>query len=399
MAVRFSPDVISILTTKGCNGSGCHGSPAGQNGFKLSLFGGNPEADYQMIVNAHNGRRIDLPDPEQSLLLKKPSFAIPHGGGRVLPVDSEEYKTILAWLRQGAKLQSGAVSLRKLEVYPPDRVLKAGTTQPLIVIGRLSDGTTRDMTREVRYVSAGDAVARVSTDGVVTAAAHGLSSVVARAMGQVAAAQIGVVPETDHAITATAASNNFIDDLVFAQLRQLQVEPFPLTSDREFIRRVTLDAIGLLPTPEEARAFLADPAPDKRSRLIDRLLARPEYASHWTVKFEDWFRNCQLHNQGRSMGSFKDWLHDQIAADRPWDQFVRDLLTSQGDTILNPAANFWQPSADFMLKKFDATRSRPRSRGFSSECGWNAPNATTIRLKTSRRTTSTASPLSSPGCA
>jgi hypothetical protein len=360
MSVRFSPDIISILTTKGCNGSGCHGSPAGQNGFKLSLFGYDLEADYQMIVKAKDGRRVNLNKPEESLVLRKPSFQIPHGGGRVLPLDSQEYKTILAWLEQGAKFESGGPRLTKLDIFPKESILIGPrATQRLVLMAKLSDGTTRDMTREVRYSSGDDSVATVSAEGVVTSGARGLTSVLARAMGKVAATQIGVVSQAAAADFAVPKGNNFIDDLVFAKQRKMNVAAYPLSSDREFVRRVFLDSIGRLPTPEESESFVQDTRPDKRSRLIDSLLDRPEYASFWTVKFEDWFRNCQLNSQGRSMGVFKEWIHDWIAADRPYDRVVREILTSEGDTFLEPATNFWHPATDFMLKQFDVKKITP----------------------------------------
>jgi hypothetical protein len=358
MTIGFSPGIISILTTKGCNGSGCHGSPAGQSGFKLSLFGYDIQADHQMIVTANNGRRVNLQDPEQSLMLRKPSFAVPHGGGRVLPKDSDEYRTILDWLKQGAKLDSSGAQLTRLDLYPAESILQQGRTQRLVAIGRLSDGTTRDMTKEVRYVSGDDALAKVTTDGVITAAARGLTTVMARGMGRVATVQIGVVT-TPAWQRPTVSAANFIDELAGDKLYRLQMQSAPLSTDREFIRRVFLDTIGLLPTVDEVSTFIADTRPDKRARLIDRLLERPEYASLWTVKFEDWFRNCQLNNQGRSMGTFKEWTHDWIAQDRPYDQVVRELLTSLGDSTLNPAAAFFQPAADFMLKKVSVNKITP----------------------------------------
>ncbi len=301
---------------------------------------------------------MNLQDPEQSLILRKPSFAVPHGGGRVLPKDSDEYRTILDWLKQGAKLDSGGAQLTRLELYPAETILLQGRAQRLVAIGRLSDGTTRDMTKEVRYVSGDEALAKVATDGVVTAAARGLTTVMARGMGRVATVQVGVVTTPQWQRPPVTAAN-FIDELAEDKLYRLQMTPAPLSSDREFIRRVYLDTIGLLPTVDEVRTFTADTRPDKRARIIDRLLERPEYASLWTIKFEDWFRNCQLNNQGRSMGTFKEWIHDWIAQDKPYDQVVREMLTSLGDSTLNPAANFFQPAADFMLKKVSVNKITP----------------------------------------
>ena len=360
MSVSFSPDIVSILTLKGCNGSSCHGSPVGQAGFKLSLFGYDVAADHRMIVAEGDGRRVDLVRPERSLLLRKPTFAIAHGGGRLMDSLSEEYESILTWLRQGASFDTRGVQLERLELYPAERVLAGtGTRQRLVAVGRLSDGSSRDMTREVRYFAENDAIAEVSSQGLLSASGPGLTTVMARAMGKVATSQVGVVERLAGPRFRTPEVRSFIDEAVYSKLRQMKVAPSGPSSDREFARRVYLDAIGLLPTPAEVRDFVGDPRPDKRSRLIDTLLERPEHASHWTVKFEDWFRNSQLHSQGRSMGVFKDWVRGWLAEDRPYDEFVRVLLTSTGDTILNPEANFWHPATDFMLKEFSVTKVTP----------------------------------------
>ncbi len=362
VGVRFSPDVISVLTIKGCNGSGCHGSPAGQSGFKLSLFGYDVEADHAMIVAKHEGRRVDLKDPEQSLLLRKPLFETPHGGGRLMTRESEEYKTLVRWLQQGAKAESGGGGARlvSMEIVPGDAVLNlAGATPPqrVAVMGRLSDGTTRDMTREVRYSSSDEAVARVEPEsgGIVKVGQRGLATILARGMGQVAAMRVGVKNGLAAAV-ADPVANNFIDELVNARLRVMNVAPSPLSSDTEFLRRVYLDAVGRPPTVEEAHAFLADP---KRPALIEALLNRSEYAAFWTTKFEDWFRNSQVNSQGRAMGTFKEWIRDCLSEDRPYDQMVREMLTSEGDTFQVPATSFWHPATDFMLKKFEVNKATP----------------------------------------
>ena len=360
VGVSFERDIASILTLKGCNGSACHGSPAGQSGFKLSLFAQDVSADHGMIVRADGGRRVDLQHPERSLLLRKPTFQVSHGGGRLMDPDSEAYETILAWLEQGARPGTSEVHLERLELFPRERILAGESSeQRLIAVARLSDGSTRDMTGEVRYFTRDDSVARVSADGHVTAMGPGLTTVLARAMGRVATSQIGVVNGLEDFDHSGFQPRNFVDAAVIRKLRQMNVRPSRLASDREFARRVHLDTIGMLPAPDELRRFLVDEKPDKRSRLIDDLLDRPEHSSHWTVKFEDWFRNCQIHSQGRSMGVFKDWVRQWLAADRPYDEFVRTLLTSRGDTMRNPAANFWHPATDFMLKEFSVAKVTP----------------------------------------
>jgi len=358
MQVDFSRDLLSILTTKGCNGSACHGSPAGQAGFKLSLFGADAAADHRMVVSEHGGRRVNLDQPTESLILKKPTFAVAHGGGQLMSPESDPYRTLLAWIEQGAKLDSGGAQLERLEIYPAERILVGeGARQPLVVMGRLSDGTTRDMTGRVRFSVADTGVVSSVEDGAVSAVGRGLTTILARAMGKTAAAQFIVVDELDEFATPEPAS--FIDAHVFAKLRRVGIRPYPPTADQVFLRRVFLDAVGVLPTPAEIDRFISDPRADKRARWIDDLLTRPEYATHWLVKFEDWFRNSQYYSQGRTNGSYKRWLHTLIAEDRPYDQAAREMLTAVGDTTVRPAGNFWHPAIDFMLKTFEVSKATP----------------------------------------
>ena len=267
---------------------------------------------------------------------------------------------LLRWLQQGGRANTEGVRLTALELYPEEQVLVGiSSTQRLVAVGRLSDGTTRDMTGDVRYQVSDSGVVEVSSGGALATRGPGLTSVSARAMGKVATSQIGVVESLAGADYRVPEGNNFIDELVYAKLRQMNVPPAELTSDRAFARRVFLDAIGRLPARQELAEFLDDSSQDKRSQLIDRLLTRPEYASHWRVKFEDWFRNSQLNSQGRSMGVFKDWIKRWLSQDRPYDEVVRALLTSTGDTMVSPAANFWHPATDFMLKEFSLTKMTP----------------------------------------
>ena len=366
MTVSFSRDVMSILTTKGCNGSACHGSPAGQSGFKLSLFGYDVAADHKMVVSEHGGRRVDFDRPENSLLLRKPSFQLAHGGGQLITPDSDAYRTLRSWLQQRAPLDSDGPRLERLEMYPRERILTGpGRRQRLVVIGRLSDGASRDMTRDVRYSVADETVVSApqpveSEPGrIVTATGRGLTTVMARAMGKVATSQVIVVDSSSRSDYVAAPENNFIDQHIFKKLRKVNIAPYPLASDRMFIRRVFLDAVGRLPTPGEVREFLADPRTEKRSRLIGRLLESPDYVRHWLVKFEDWFRNSQYNSQGRTNASFKKWIRRMVAEDWPYDETVRRLLTSKGDTTVRPAGNFWHPAMDFMLRTFEPRKITP----------------------------------------
>ncbi|MBM3728644.1 MAG: DUF1553 domain-containing protein [Acidobacteria bacterium] len=360
LEASFGRDIVSILTQKGCNSSSCHGSPAGQNGFKLSLYASDPAADHKMIVEGHGGRRVNRTDPESSLLLKKPLFAVPHGGGHLLTKQSDEYVTVLKWLSQGAVFNAGGPRMTRLELFPRERILVgAGVKQPLVAIGRLSDGTTRDMTGEVRFSVADEAVVSGVAGGAVTARSRGLTVVTARAMGQTATAQFIVIDRAADASYTAVAPANLIDEAIFAKLRQVNIAPFPVSDDRTFARRVYLDAVGILPLPAQVEAFAADARPDKRARLIDELLSSDNYASHWLVKFEDWFRNSQYYSQGRTNASYKRWLRELISEDRPYDAAVREMLTATGDTTVRPAGNFWHPSIDFMLKTFDVAKATP----------------------------------------
>ena len=359
--VNFAGDVLSILTTKGCNSSACHGSPAGQAGFKLSLYGSDPGADHRMIVEGQNGRRVDQAAPANSLLLRKPSFQVPHGGGHLLTRESDEYRTLLTWIEQGAAFGERGLRLVRIDLLPRERILASvGDRQPLVVVGRLSDGSTRDMTERVRFFVGDEAVLSPVRDAGVTAKARGLTVVSARAMGLTATAQFivsGTPPSPPD--SSNPPAQNFIDDQIFAKLQRVNLPAFPVTGDSAFVRRVYLDTIGMLPTPVETESFLRDTSRDKRSRLIDRLLDREEYSTHWLTKFEDWFRNSQYYSQGRTNGSYKRWLHELVREDRPYDQAAREMLTATGDTTVNPAGNFWHPAIDFMLKKFEVNKAVP----------------------------------------
>ncbi|MEZ5353726.1 MAG: DUF1549 and DUF1553 domain-containing protein [Bryobacteraceae bacterium] len=358
--IAFTRDVLSVLTTKGCNSSSCHGSPAGQSGFKLSLYGSDPAADHEMILKRHGGRRVNLSTPEESLFVKKPSGAVAHGGGHLMTAESDEYRTLLDWLRQGAPYGGDGPRLVRLEMEPRERILVGrGTAQKVRVIGHLSDGTSQDMTGRVRFSVADEAVVSAVNGGSLTARGRGLTTVSARAMGKTATAQFIVIDARAGTDFATPPSGNFIDDAVFSKLREVNIPPFPVSGDRVFVRRVYLDAIGVLPRADEVEAFVGDARADKRARLIDNLLERPEYASHWLAKFEDWFRNSQYYSQGRTNGSYKRWLRELIAEDRPYDQAVREMLTATGDTTVRPAGNFWHPAIDFMIRTFEVGKAVP----------------------------------------
>jgi uncharacterized protein DUF1549/uncharacterized protein DUF1553/Big-like domain-containing protein len=337
----FNADVMPVLTKMGCNGGGCHGALNGQNGFKLSLFGYEPENDYEMIVHKHDGRRVNLADPEKSLLLLKPTFQIPHGGGKLLRKDSADYNTLLAWLKNGANLvHASERRVVALRVLPANGVLFGkDSKRQLLVTARYSDGTERDATRMVKFQSNDDSIAKVNAEGIVTAEHGGETAIVVRAPGVAAGAKIGVVLEP-HRVPDIEA-NNFIDEHVFAKLKTLEIPPSEPCDDATFLRRAYLDVIGVIPTADEARAFLSANDPDKRGKLIDALLDRPEYADFWALYWGDHLSNTKqlLYNKGPYI--FTRWLYDAFRKNLPYNQFARELLTASGNMFQAGATSFY----------------------------------------------------------
>ncbi|MFN0172406.1 MAG: DUF1549 domain-containing protein [Bryobacteraceae bacterium] len=361
----FQADIMPILTKLGCNGGSCHGALKGQSGFKLSLFGYEPGEDYEMIVRKHDGRRLNLNEPEQSLLLRKPAFEVKHGGGKLLRKGSDEYNMLAAWIRAGAKMiRSEERNIVSLRLQPSSAVLAGkDATRRLLVTALYSDGTERDVTRQMKFQSNDESIAAVSIDGTVSAARAGETAIVVRAPGLAVAARFGVVLERRR--VAPVPSFNFIDDHVFAKLRSLQIPPSDLCDDASFLRRAYLDIIGVIPAADEVRSFLADEREDKRARLVDALLRRPEYADFWALYWGDHLNNTKqlLYNKGPYV--FTRWLHDAFRRNLPYDEFARELLTSSGPMFDSAAANFYP----LMKKEMDlASITSQLFLGVSIEC-------------------------------
>jgi hypothetical protein len=341
--LNFAADIAPIFSRYGCNASGCHGALNGQSGFKLSLFGYDPDSDYEAIVKASEGRRINLKNPEESLILQKPLLATPHGGGQILKKDSLDYRALLDWITAGVP-QGEAVGprLERLDVYPQrQRILTLPKQeQQLVVIGKYSDGREVDMTRRVRYTPSDDTVVSVTPQGLLIVQRTGEVNIMVRSLGAVGVASVAAVLRPPLRRMPKAAGNSYIDDLVFEKLARLRILPSELSSDSEFIRRVYLDMTGTLPRQEEVRLFLSDRSPAKRDELIGSLFKRPEYADFWALKFGDLFTNSPqfLYN---GTAYFQSWLREAIAQNMPYDQFAKELLTSSGGTYQALPSNFY----------------------------------------------------------
>ena len=341
--LSFVKDIVPIFTKSGCANSNCHGSIRGQAGFKLSLFGYEPDLDFDAIVKNQDGRRINRSDPAKSLILLKPTFSMPHGGGERFKVGSLEYEAILDWVRDGATYDSaGSPRLKTLRVTPEEiTLIGLGTKHQLSATGTYTDGTSEDLTRKVQYTPNDESVVEVSPTGEIQTRRVGETAIMVRTLGKAVAARIAVVAEPPMANYPDVERNNFVDDLVFTKLRRLNIVPSPLSSDYEFLRRVYLDTVGLLPTLDETKEFVESRDPGKRAKLIDRLLARPEFAEVWATRFADLYRTGLL-DQGYKGGRLLyNWLRKSILEDKPYNQFATELLTASGQLKFNPTANFY----------------------------------------------------------
>src|SRR5262249_23847586 len=339
----FANQITPILTFGGCNQSSCHGSPVGKNGFKLSLFGYEPELDYDALVTKVPGRRVNTKDIDQSLALLKPTMTVAHGGGPRFGKDSDEYKTLRAWVEAGAPFGEADVPLpSKLEVRPAYRVLtRPNEKQHFLVTAIYSDGTREDVTRKAIYNSNDEAVLKVDRTGAATAAGgNGDAAVMIRYGGKFAVAVLGatMLPAPKN---FPAAPENIIDREIYAKLRDLRIVPSAPASDEEFIRRIYLDVLGILPAAADVRLFVSSNDPNKRAYLIDQALERPEYADLQALIWADRLRSDVRFHRVGGVRSYYRWLREEFAADRPLDKFAYALLTAKGANYTNGPANYW----------------------------------------------------------
>jgi len=349
--ISFKLDVMPIFMKAGCNTGSCHGAARGKDGFRLSLFGYDPDGDLFRITREQLGRRIDLAVPEASLLMEKSTGAIPHTGGKRFEKDSLLGQSILEWIQAGTpKDPADRPHCVAIELYPQQAVLDgAGETQQMVVVARYSDNTMRDVTPLASFFSSNDSSAKINESGLVTAGERGEAFVMARFDVHTQGSQFLALPKGLKYEQVPEQPANYIDELVAAKLKKIRVNPSEICSDEEFLRRASIDLVGLLPNYEEFTEFVASTDPDKRTKKVDELLGRKEFTEMWVSKWAEWLMmrsggNNQIPE--KSIVLYSQWLTDQIANNVPMDKMVQDILASSGGTFSSPATNFYELERD-----------------------------------------------------
>lgn len=358
LPLSFERDIVPVLTRSGCNTGSCHGSASGKDGFMLSLFGYDPPGDYNRITREIGMRRINLAVPEESLLLTKAVGSVPHTGGKLFEVGSIYYDMILEWLEAGAPADPAKPPhVANLEVYPTQSVIEGeGSAQRFIAVAHYSDGTTRDVTNLSAFMTNNETSAAIDPDGMVTAGARGEAFVMARFETKTEGRQVLVLPK-DLKYEAPEITGNYIDELVGKKLNQLRILPSGLCTDEEFLRRITIDITGQLPTEEEYQQFINDAAPNKRAELIERLLGRKEFSEIWAMKFAQLLMIKSTNQVSyKSAFLYNQWLTDNFARNVPIDEMVRELFGATGGTFRNPATNYYQIERDILKRAENAAQ-------------------------------------------
>jgi hypothetical protein len=345
-AWNFRNHVEPVLAKLGCNSGACHGALAGKGGFRLSLRGYDPPTDHFNIVKQDRGRRVDLSDPGRSLFLAKPSGAIMHKGGIRCAPNTREYRILSQWIAAGAPAPDASdPRVVDLDILPLRSVQRVGRTQQVLARARYSDGRTEDITRWVKWSSVDESVCRVDDDGKTQTIGPGEGAIVAWYASKLAIARVTVPYEAGPTGPGEAVDRrkprNFIDEQVDKQLARLHLPASPDCSDAEFLRRAYVDTIGRPPSVDEARSFLADPAPARRDALIEMLLKRPEFADYWTYRWSDLLMLNGTRLRPAALKTYYQWIHKQVADDAPWDQFVRAIVTATGESTEDGPTNFY----------------------------------------------------------
>ena len=346
--ISFVKDVEPILNKAGCTQGTCHGAAKGKNGFKLSLRGYDPEYDFRALIQDLSGRRFNRVDPGRSLMLLKPTAQLPHGGGLRFDIDSGYYKTIYRWIAEGSDFGDPvSAQVAKLEVTPPEMLAsKSGETGQLKVVAHYADGATRDVTKESVYSSNTPTVADINGTGLIKTERKGEAAMLIRYEGKLAVLNVTVLTEKQGFQWKPMEEANYIDRFIDAKLERLKILPSAPSADSEFLRRVSYDLIGVPPTVEELQAFLADKSAGKRARTIDRLMADPRFVDHWALKWGDLLQVNRARLGDKGMWTFREWIRESLAMNKPYDKMARELITARGSTFQNPPANFFRFTRD-----------------------------------------------------
>jgi hypothetical protein len=355
--VNFPNQIVPIFTKLGCNGGGCHGKASGQNGFKLSLLGFEPAEDYEHLVKEARGRRLFPAAPDRSLLLLKATAALPHGGGKRLEPGADDYKLLARWITQGMPYgHSNDPTVARIEVLPKERTLPFDGEQQLVVLAHYSDGAVEDVTRSALFEPNDKEMAKTDERGLVTVFKQpGDVAVMVRYQARVAVFN-ATVP-LGAPVENLPPAKNFIDELVFKKLKAIGLPPSAVCDDSTFLRRVTLDIAGRLPTPEETQRFLADAGAAKRDAWIDRLLDSPDYAEYFANKWSGLLRNKRTDpKHKRGTYAFHAWIRDSFLENKPYDRFVREILTASGDLGENPPVAWYRQVKDTQMQLEDSAQ-------------------------------------------
>ena len=353
--INFKNQIVPIFTKLGCNSGGCHGKASGQNGFKLSLLGFYPDDDYEFLVKEARGRRLFPSSPDQSLLLNKAIGRSPHGGGKRMDTDSYEYRIMARWIEQGVPYGSeNDPSVAKIECLPKGRVMDLGADQQITVVATYTDGTTEDVTRMALYEPNDTEMAESTPEGLIkTLDLAGEVAIMARYQGQVSTFRATIPLGAE--VKSVPQPVNFIDTAVFNKLKVLGIPPSPVADDSTFLRRVYIDVSGTLPTDAEVKAFIADKDPQKRNKVIDRLLNTTDYADYFANKWNLVLRNKKRRNEELpGTYTFYRWIWNSLYENKPYDQFVREIITASGDSRFNPAV-IWYREVDQINEQVEDT--------------------------------------------
>ena len=358
LPIDFANDIVPILTRRGCNTGACHGKSTGRGGFRLSLFGFIPDQDYEWITKGGRGRRIFPSSPSQSLFLMKPTMTIPHGGGQRIQAGGPEYQRIERWIAANTPRSTrNSSTLDRLEVFPTAAVLRPNGRQQLAATAVYSDGSRRDVTPVVEFRVNDNSIASIDAMGLVTTHDKtGETPIIALFQGKVAVSQIVIPVDKPEPDLANFPIRGFIDRRVGEKLKQLRVVPSPATDDGPFIRRVTLQIAGRLPTIDETRSFVADRDSSKRELLIRRLVTSGDFADNFAQKWSDILRNKRRAQADRIPGTiaFHRWIRNAIGANMPYDEFVREILTATGNVSVHPPAQ-WYAEVRYLDRYVDDT--------------------------------------------